>query len=83
MPRVLVGGAFRTKNERIHIHTNSKYFCTTIATYCADLPFLIIGALSTYTCTNINQICTCFVFDNFIVFKSACLCVGGWGAMGG
>ena len=38
------------------------------------LPFLmIIGALS--TCTNINQISTFFVFDNFFVFKSACKCV--------
>ena len=58
-----------------------NYFCTTIAAYCTCywqptlLPFLKIGTLITYKCTNINQICACFAFDNFILLKSACL----WG----
>ena len=64
-----------------------KYFCTTIAVYCAQAMhvidrqhFLMIGALSTGTYTNINQICTSFVFDIF--FQISMLVGGvGWGGM--
>ena len=68
------GGAFRTK-KLVHTHTHQfqkllHYYCRLL---CRSplLPFLIIGALSTWTCT--NQICTCFVFDNVIVIVHSCL----------
>ena len=42
----------------------------------------ILGAFGTNTYTTVNEISTCFVSDNFIVFKPAYMCVGGWGVWG-
>ena len=94
MSRVLVGyGAFQNNNECIHIHINSKiflhYYCyllcrshTCMLLTANTLPFLM-SRCTQQTCTNMNQIFTCFVLIPLLFSNQyVCECVGrgqGWG----
>ena len=80
IPNVVTGIHTAKPNCVCCVQSIPKYFCTTIAAYCAwaihvndsqHFTIRISFDRCTYTCTNINPICTCFAFDNFIVFKSA------------